>query len=144
MNQKRDLEQKKQDFISWTVFLFTIIVVIITMISVIFPAFILGTFEGIPKYPQTIDIFEKGVLFYPFLVVNIIAISLAILHLKNKLSRFVNNIFLKIINYDISRKQALVVVLIILDFYMMFTLQEILLNDTWEDYNRTVKPKLEQ
>ena len=125
------------------VFVSTLFIAAITSISIIFPAFILGTIEDVPKYPEKIDIFEKGELFYQFLLVNMITISLAALHFKKKIPRVITNIFLKITSYDISRKQALVIMLILLDFYMVFTLQEVWMNDTWEDYNRIVKPRLQ-
>jgi len=136
------LIKNKRDSSTKLVFITTLLIVIVTSISIIFPAFILGTIDDIPRYPDNIDIFEKGVLFYPFLLINIIIIFLTILHLKKKIHP-ITNIFLKITNYDISRNHALAIMLIILDFYIMFTIQEIWIDDTWEDYNRVVLSRLQ-
>ena len=143
MNQKRDLEQKKQDFISWTVFLFTITVVIITLISVIFPAFIMGINDDIPKYPTKINIYELGILAYPLLITNVVIVGLVILNLKNKLPWYLIKSIRSVLNFEVSIKIAFLVVAVLIGLYITFTVAEISQGEPWEDYTRTVKPKLE-
>lgn len=135
--------ENKTDSSIKIIFILSIFVAIISSVSIVFPALILGIFEDIPKYPEKIEIFEKGVLFYPFFLVNISSSIIAILYLKDKFPYEIKNVFQKLSKFDISKRQALSIVLIMIDVYAMFALQEVWTEDTWEDYNRTVKPRLE-
>lgn len=136
--------QKKQDLVSWTVFLSTVTVTLITLISVIFPSLILGVNNDLPKYPEKINIYELGTLAYPLLAANFVIASLAILYSENKLpSAFTRRINF-ISGFEISPKVAFIVVVILLGAYIILTIGEIFQGESWEDYARTVKPKLEK
>lgn len=144
MSEKINQNQKKYDFVSWVVFLLTITVILITLISVIFPSLILGINNDFPKYPEKINIYELGILAYPLLVANFVVVGLMILYSKNKFP----SIFAKLINFilgfEISSKIAFSVVVILLGLYTILTVSEISQDEPWEDYTRAVKPKLEK
>lgn len=115
---------------------------IITLVPSVFPALILGSMEG-PKYPGTPDVFELGVLAYPVLITNIILTVLVILHATKKIPKSFYGPIRYMQNHDVSRKAALVTIVIIFAGYLSFTAGEIYQGEPWEDYTRTVKPRLD-
>lgn len=144
MSEKINRSQKKQSFVLWAVFLLTSTVVLITLISVIFPSLILGINDDLPKYPEKINVYELGTLAYPLLATNFVVVGLVILYSKNKLpSTFTKSINF-ILGFEISSKVAFLVVVILLGLYIILTIDEISRGEPWEDYARTVKPKLEK
>ena len=143
MSEKINQNQKKHGFVSLMVFLLTITVILITLISVIFPALILGVNDDFPKYPEKINIYELGILAQPLMATSFVVVGLVILYSKNKFP----NIFTKSINFilgfEISSKIAFLVVIVLLGLYVILTIDEISQEEPWEDYTRAVKPKLE-
>ncbi len=65
----------KRMWVSWPVFAFSVSMVVLSMISVVFPALIqssLSEFRNLDFYSQVVDPFELGQLAIPFLAVNFI------------------------------------------------------------------------
>ena len=88
MEIKNFKSKLKQDPVSWIVFLPTIIVVLLSLTSVLFPALILRTLGGFDD-SAGIDPFEPGSLAYPFLITNFIFLALGFLYYKNKLPQII-------------------------------------------------------
>ena len=105
--KEKELELNKNSIISWIIFLATLVVVLITLITIVFPAFLLGSTSGI-KYPVQIDIFETGIWTYQLLIANFIVFGLLILHYKNKLPQEITKLFKFIFNFEISTKSCTV------------------------------------
>jgi len=139
----KELELKKNSIISWIVFLATLVVVLITLITIVFPAFLLGSTSGI-KYPIQIDIFETGIWTYQLLLTNFIVFGLLILHYKNKLPQKISQLFKFIFNFEVSKKVALLVIVVLLVIYIPFNVAELSEPDPWIDYTRYVKRTLDQ
>jgi len=139
MNQSKS---HNTGIISWIVFLVTISLVIITLTTVIFPALILGSMDGI-KFPIKINIFETGLWAYPVIITNIIVFSLAILYFKNKLPNTLRKLFLFIFNFEVSKRVAFYFIVAVLAIYIGFSIQEVFAADPWIDYTRYVLPRLE-
>jgi len=78
----------KQNPVSWIVFLPTIIVVLLSLTPVLFPALILRSLGGFDD-SVGIDPFELGSLAYSFLITNFIIFGLALLYYKNKLPQII-------------------------------------------------------
>ncbi len=132
-SKEKELELNKNSIISWIVFLATLVVVLITLITIVFPAFLLGSTSGI-KYPIFIDIYETGIWTYQFLFANFIVFGLLILHYKNKLPQKITKLFKFIFNFEISPKVALIVIVGLLVIYIPFNIAEAFEPDPWIDY----------
>ena len=141
--KEKELELNKNSIISWIVFLATLVVVLITLITIVFPAFLLGSTGGI-KYPVQIDIFETGIWTYQFLLANFIVFGLLILHYKNKLPKQITKLFKFIFNFEISPKVALLVIVGLLAIYIPFSVAEAFEPDPWIDYKRYVERTLDR
>ena len=139
----KQTELKKPRLVSWIVFLATLTVVLITLTSVVFPAFVMGSMGGI-KFPVKINIFETGIWAYPLLATNIILLATGILYFKNKLPQPITRSIRFILNFEVSAKIAFVVIAILLAIYITFNISELWIKDPWEDFERIVKPTLEK
>ena len=123
------------EIISWIVFLFSFSIVLISFISVVFPALILASdtikIPGIE--PVTPDPFETGVWSAGVIISSIIIFSLALLHHKKKIKPL-SALFEKIFSFEISKKVSLVVMAILLVIYISVSAGELSTEETLEDY----------
>jgi len=134
----------KTGVISWIVFLFSISIVLISFVSVIFPALILASdtvkIPGInPVVPSP---FEPGVWSGGVIITSIIIFGLTFLYFKNKLPHSLSSIFKKIFSFEISKKYAFIVLLILLIIYTAASAGELAKEETLEDY-QGVKDRLD-
>ena len=122
--------------ISWLVFLFSIILVLISLVPVVFPAIIqssdITTTLNIPKAGP--DQYEIGSLAMPLIIINIIVFSIFVIYKKNKLPKFIESYLKKLTNYEISKKTSFIVLLVILGIYIIFTVDELRVEEKWDDY----------
>jgi len=129
--------------IPWIVFLFSISIVLISFISVVFPALILATdtirIPGIE--PVTPDPFETGVWSGGVVVSSIIIFSLAFLHHKKKITPL-SRLFEKVFSFEISKKISLVIMIVLLVIYVSSSAGELSTEENLEDYVG-VKKRLE-
>jgi len=139
----KQTELKKPRLVSWIVFLATLTVVLITLTTVVFPAFVMGSIGGI-KYPVKINIFETGIWTYQLLAANFILLATGLLYSKNKLPQQITKSIRFIFNFEVSAKIAFMVITILLAIYVAFNISELWVEDPWEDFGRIVKPTLEK
>jgi len=130
---------KYKNLPSWIVFLFTLSVVLITLVSVIFPALIMGSGE----FKYKVDIFEFGILAFPLLLTNAIIFCLFFLYSKRFLPITIPTAIRRVFSFEVSAQVATLAVILLLGFYISFNINELLVKDPWEDYERTVLPALE-
>ena len=120
----------KSRLLSYGVFGFSISIVLLCCVSIIFPALISSTnseFSELPFYTPQVDPFEIGVLAIPFLIINGIVLLIGILYYKNKFS--LNKIF----NFDVSKKIAVISIIIILSAYIISTIPEFEKEEEFQD-----------
>jgi len=133
-NIKKD-SLSKSTIVTWTVFLFSMSIVLISFISVLFPALILAsdtvTIPGIK--PVTPDLFETGAWAGSVILANIMIFLITILHFKNKLPCGISKLFEKLFRFEISRKVAFFTVMIILSIYTIGTSFELTTDEKFED-----------
>jgi len=129
-------------FLSWAVFLATFVVVLINLITVVFPALLMGSLTG-TKFPVTINLFETGVWTFPLLVSNFIIFGIMILYFKNKLPSQIKKLIKFIFNFEVSKEVAFLVITILLGTYIALSVSEIFMVDPWPDFNRYIKPALD-
>lgn len=137
--KKADKVQKrgfsiKPHLLSWAVFVPTVAIVFITIIPVMFPALIArttSTFQADVFSPNVVNPFQPGVLAVPLVIVNVIILAIGISYYKR--AKF--KIYLeKIAGLEISQKQALIGVIVILAIFAALTAGTLAKEETWADY----------
>ncbi|HXV38140.1 MAG TPA: hypothetical protein VD699_01005, partial [Nitrosopumilaceae archaeon] len=118
---------------SYAAFLFTLTIVSLNLISVVFPAFIM---TSVNPYPSDLNSFELGPLTAPLVAANVILISVGLAYYKKKLPSSIYKLINSFLNFEISKKTALIVAIIILAIYIGLSVPEISINeaDQWPDY----------
>lgn len=127
------------------VFLFSIVIVMISFVSVIFPALIVGSNTTIIPNIQPVlpNLFELGVWSYGVIISSIVIFGLLYLFYKNKLPSSISKLFKKIFNFEVSKKTAFITLVVILVVYVGFTTSELWQQETWEDY-QPIKKRLQE
>ena len=117
--------------LSYGVFAFSVSIVLLCCVSVIFPALILSTnseFSELPFYTPQVDPFEIGVLTIPFLILNGIVLLIGIVYYKKNYS--LNGLF----NFDVSKKNTAVIITIILLAYIITAVPEFETKEEFPDF----------
>jgi len=140
--------QKKRDWVSWVVFLFTLSIVLISLTSVVFPALIasnnslLQQLRGFGLIIDEADPFETGIWTGPLFVVNIVVFGIAFLYFKKKLPSQIKRPIEFIFNFEVSKKVAFITIVTLLAIYVIASAGELAIEEEWEDY-AGVKQRLE-
>ena len=118
---------KKYSKISWIVFAFTISIVLISSIPVIFPALFSEVFFipksegiGIPTQFEN-DPFEFGILAIPLIVTNISVLIFFFLIRKSQLNEKIKTLT----KFKISQKISIIIVIILIGIYISISYSEI-------------------
>ena len=127
------IKREKTNRVSNIVFGFTLAIVLVNIVSLIFPGFIASLDSDLEIY---VDPFEFGFFAIPFLVTNAIVFGFLYLHLTKKLPNQIQNSFKFILKFEISRKVAAIIIIILLGGYVVFTVQDLSIdeNDEWPDF----------
>lgn len=133
---------QQKSIISLLIFLLTVAVVTITLISVVFPALILRTLGGFEDH-FGVNPFEFGAWAFPFLISNGIILVLAILHFKKRLPNAIVKSIRFILNFEISSQLALFVIVLIIGTYISLSITELFDGYFDADYYERVKAGLE-
>jgi len=154
MNEKKPEENSnsniaKRGKLSWIVFLFTLFVVLISLVSFVFPALLISEMGSGNAIEETgikgtykINPYELGHWAAPLFVVNIIVFTLFVLYRCNKLPDSVIHGLESLFSFEISKKTASVIFLIILAGYVAFSSMELVEDETWPDWDG-VKVRIE-
>ena len=131
----------RHGIVSLVVFLFAISMVLISTTSLIFPALIVDSSSdiklaelGIRGVP--VNTFELGPAAYPIFLANGIVFVLAFLHFKNKLG-YLSKLFRFVFEYEVSKKVAIITLVVILAVYVAANAQELAEEEKWADYAET-------
>ena len=122
MNQASQSKSLLTYFIS----IFSLFVVGITTISVIFPALIISNF-GI--HSGDLEIFEIGNNASMIFLCNIILIGFGIAYYKNKLPSKIQSLLFTLLHKQISKKTTIIVLLVILLPYVILSTPELFLDE---------------
>ena len=126
---------KTKNPLSWIVLLFSASIILISLVSVVFPAIIVSSEPQIPGIKDTSpDPFEIGVWAGPLILANIIVFAIIILYFKNKLPSGISKLFEKLFNFEVSKKVTIITITIILSAYIIATLPELQTEEKWEDF----------
>jgi hypothetical protein len=122
----------KSRIFSYSVLAFTLLVVITSLSSIVFPALIVRLVSNLQD--NSISPFEPGLVAIPFLIVDSILIGIIILNYKEKLPTKISKIFSFIQQFDVSWKIALVIIIVLYAIYLAFTLSHIYSEELFDDY----------
>ena len=112
-------------------FAFSVSIVLLCCVSVIFPALISSTnseFKELPFYTPQVDPFEIGALAIPFLILNGVVLLIGIIYYKKKYS--LNRLF----NFDVSKKVTIIIMIVILSAYIITTVPEFETKEEFPDF----------
>lgn len=136
VTKDRAQEKPHSKIIPWTVFLATLVVCLISLTTVIFPALVIRTTsylqEGASQYE--VSPFEIGALAGPLVTINLILLAIAILYFKNKLPKKMAESLRFVLNFEISKKVALASVVVLLAIYAALSVPSLATEEQWGDY----------
>ena len=126
-------EEKKSRFITYVVFIFALTVVILNIVSLIFPALLLTSFVSVES---RINPFELGSWAIPFLVANLSVLAFGLLYYRKLLPDLITRYFKFILDFEVSRKITIIAFAIIIGIYIALSVWELALQegDVWADW----------
>jgi hypothetical protein len=130
-------EKPQSKIISWAVFLPTLVVCLISLTSVIFPALVVRTtshLEDIGGNQYQVNPFEPGVLALPLVATNSILFGIWILYFKEKLPKKILESIRFVFNFEVSKKVASACVLVLLGIYAASSGPSLATEEPWGDY----------
>ena len=124
---------RQSNTISNIVFVSTLTVVIISTISILFPALIVVSVS--PYQDRTpINLFEPGIWAFPVIVVNSALLIFGVLYFKKRLPNIVKKSIQNILDFEVSRRMALIIMLIVISYYVGLTIHELFEIEVWADF----------
>jgi len=128
--------------VSYVVFFATLIVVLLTLIPVIFPALYSSVFG---MFAENLDVFELGHQSIFLIVSNVVIFGFGIAYYKKKIPSLVQDVVEKIRTFEISKRVGIISLAVILCVYIGLSAPELFLDEgeAWNDYNAVLLPALE-
>ena len=124
--------------VSWIVFLVTLVLVLTSLISVVFPALLLRTFGGLEDN-SGINPYEMGIWALPLLATNLILLGIGVLYFTNKIPKTISKSIKFIFDFEVSAKIALIVIVVIIGAYIASSIGELFNGKFDDDYYQFVK-----
>jgi len=129
------LEKKsigKQNLVSYAVFSVTLVVVLISISSILFPALIVRTAS--PFQDSLINPFELGALASSFFITNFVLLGITILHYTEKLPNIIRQSIKFIFDFELTPRIAFTVIGILIGIYVILSANELVNEEDWADY----------
>ena len=126
-------ESNSSRLVTYSVFLFTLGIISISLISMSFPALIItSTYD----FTLEIDPFEASPWLSPIIISAIILLTIGFLYLRKKLPTRIHGVIDNILSFEISKKTAVIIGIVILSIYIGLSIPELLIDeaDQWSDY----------
>jgi len=127
--------KKSSKILYHLVFFTTLSIVVFSLFAIIFPSFLMTTF-----YPYTTNLqpFESSVWLVPIVSSNSILLIIGFAYYRKKLPLQIYRGIEFILNFEISKKTALLTGIIILVVYIGFSLPELAIDEgtQWDDWNQ--------
>ena len=134
--------EKSSKILYHLVFFTTLSIIVFSLFAIIFPSFLMTTF-----YPYTTNLqpFESSVWLVPIVSSNSILLVIGFAYYRKKLPLQIYKGIEFILNFEISKKTALLTGIIILVVYIGFSLPELFVDEAeeWDDYHAVLLPALE-
>ena len=123
--------------IRWIIFLFTITIVLISLVSVVFPALIVRSVS--PIVTASISPWELGALAAPFIIINLILLGIGLAYFKNKLPALISKLIQLVFDFEVSKKIAFIVLAGMLSIYVSASIWEIDEVENWFDTEAVIQ-----
>ena len=135
-----DLENSQK--VSYAVFFAALIVVLLTLTPVIFPALYSSVFG---MFTENLDAFELGHQSIFLIVSNVVIFGFGIAYYKKKIPSLAQDVVEKIRTFEISKRVAIISLAVILCVYIGLAAPELSLDESksWNDYQKVLLPALE-
>jgi len=135
-----DLENSQK--VSYVVFFAALIVVLLTLTPVIFPALFSSVFG---MYTENLDAFELGYQAIFLIVSNVVIFGFGIAYYKKKIPSLAQDVVEKIRTFEIPKRVAIISLAVILCVYIGLSASELSLDEakSWNDYQMVLLPALE-
>ena len=126
-----DLEDSQT--VSYVVFFCTLVVVLLTLISLIFPA-LFSSYFGM--FSENLDPFESNNQSIFLIASNVVIFGFGIAYYKKKIPLVLYDVFEKIRTFEIPKRVALISLIIILVVYVGLSTPELFIDEStqWRDY----------
>jgi len=134
--------EKKVSIITIIVFVFSLGVILTTLISLLFPALLVTSVIG---SESGVNPFELGAWTVPFLSVNFAILVFGVLYYRRLLPHLISKSLNSLFNFEVSKKTSIIVFSIIIGLYITLSAGELSLQeiDTWHDW-QFLGPIIEQ
>ena len=130
------------------VFLFSVSIVLISLFSVVFPAYIASNNSTITQLNDLginlaeVNSFTPGVWATSLFVSNFAILGLAILYFKKKLPNSIRDSIDFVFSFEVSKKVAIITILVLFAIYIGSSVGDLATEERWEDYP-AVKKRVE-
>ena len=128
---------KNKSIISLAAFAFSIAIVFISIIPIVFPALLVSSASSLDEI--SINPWEMGGLAIPLIVINVLFLLFGIAYFKNQLPIGVKKLVHNLLNFDVSKKIALIVLGVILLIYTAASAVELGQNEVFGDFSNVEK-----
>jgi hypothetical protein len=135
-----DLENSQKA--SYAVFFCTLVVVLLTLTPVIFPALYSSSFG---MFTENLNPFELGYQSTFLIVSNVVILGFGIAYYKKKIPSLVHDVVDKIRTFEIPKRVTIIALAVILGVYIGLSAPELSLDEgaDWADYDTILIPALE-
>jgi len=135
-----DLENSQKA--SYAVFFCTLVVVLLTLTPVIFPALYSSSFG---MFTENLNPFELGYQSTFLIVSNVVILGFGIAYYKKKIPSLVHDVVDKIRTFEIPKRVTIIALAVILGVYIGLSAPELSLDEgaDWADYDAILIPALE-
>jgi len=127
---------------SYAVFFCTLVVVLLTLTPVIFPALYSSSFG---MFTENLNPFEPGYQSTFLIVSNVVILGFGIAYYKKKIPSLVHDVVDKIRTFEIPKRVTIIALAVILGVYIGLSAPELSLDEgaDWADYDAVLLPALE-
>jgi len=128
--------------VSYVVFFAALVVVLLTLTPVIFPALYSSVFG---MFTENLNAFELGYQAIFLIVSNVVIFGFGIAYYKKKIPSLAQDVVEKIRTFEISKRVAIISLAVILCVYIGLSASELSLDEakSWNDYTKVLLPALE-
>jgi len=139
-SQESKSPTKSSNTVSWAVFLFSLSIVLISLVTVVFPALIASNNSSIHELknlglnPIEVNPLILGVWAIPLFVTNFVVFALTIVYFKKKLEGRIKKSIDFVFEFEVSKKIAIVIIVILLGIYVAASAGDLTTVEDWEDY----------
>jgi len=125
--------EKKARLVAIMVFVFSLGVILINLVSLLFPALLITSIIGSER---DINSFELGAWAIPFLSINLAILVFGLLYYRQLFPEAITKYFKSFLGFEVSRNTAIVVFSIIIGIYIIFSLGELTQEEgtVWKDW----------